>query len=173
MATTSISLSPPDFLSVPKPKSCLFLRRNNSYLPLASPTTISSKRTIILQYPLQRSRRKNIQIWRIYAIPDEAALPSEANPLENSQKIVSSSGDDGVNYFISILLFIAFIGLSILTVGIIYIAVTDFLQKREKEKFEKEAAAQKKSGGKKKKVRARAGPRGFGQKIEAEEEVDD
>ncbi|KAH7542415.1 hypothetical protein FEM48_Zijuj02G0071000 [Ziziphus jujuba var. spinosa] len=159
MATTSISLSPPDFLSVPKPKSCLFLRPNNSYLPLASPTTISSKRTIILQYPIQRSRRKNIQIWRIYAIPDEAALPSEANPLENSQQIVSSSGDDGVNYFISILLFIAFIGLSILTVGvksmnfsnIIYIAVTDFLQKREKEKFEKEAAAQKKSGGKKKK----------------------
>lgn len=53
---------------------------------------------------------------------------------------------------------------------VIYIAVTDFLQKREKEKFEKEEAAQKKSGGKKKKVRARAGPRGFGQKIEVVED---
>lgn len=50
---------------------------------------------------------------------------------------------------------------------VIYIGVTDFLQKREKEKFEKEeAAANKKKGGKKKKVRPRAGPRGFGQKIE-------
>ena len=54
---------------------------------------------------------------------------------------------------------------------VIYIAVTDFLQKREKEKFEKEEAANKKSGKKKKvKVKARAGPRGFGQKVEQEED---
>ena len=52
---------------------------------------------------------------------------------------------------------------------VVYIAVTDFLQKREKEKFEKEEeATNKKKGGKKKKVRARTGPRGFGQKIEEE-----
>lgn len=49
---------------------------------------------------------------------------------------------------------------------VIYIAVTDFLQKREREKYEKEEAANKKKNGKKKKVRARAGPRGFGQKID-------
>ena len=51
--------------------------------------------------------------------------------------------------------------------------VTDFLQKREKEKFEKEEAANK-SGKKKKKkgVRARAGPRGFGQKIDEDEDDD-
>ena len=53
---------------------------------------------------------------------------------------------------------------------VIYIAVTDFLQKREKEKFEKEEAANKKKKAGKKKVRAKAGPRGFGQKIEEEDE---
>lgn len=55
----------------------------------------------------------------------------------------------------------------------IYIGVTDFLQKREKEKFEKEEAGKKKKSGKKKKVRARDGPRGFGQKVEEEEEDDE
>lgn len=54
---------------------------------------------------------------------------------------------------------------------VIYIALTDFLQKREKEKFEKEEAGKKKSG-KKKKVKAKGGPKGFGQKIEEEEEED-
>lgn len=53
---------------------------------------------------------------------------------------------------------------------IIYIAVTDFLQKREREKFAKEEAANKRKGGKKGRIgsRARGGPRGFGQKIEEE-----
>lgn len=57
----------------------------------------------------------------------------------------------------------------------IYIAVTDFLTKREREKFEKEEAAKKKKkGGKRGKVRARAraGPRGFGQKIQEEDDDD-
>ena len=56
---------------------------------------------------------------------------------------------------------------------VIYIAVTDFLQKREREKFEKEEAANKKKNGKKKKVRARAGPRGFGQKIDDDDGYED
>lgn len=54
---------------------------------------------------------------------------------------------------------------------VIYLGVQDFLQKREREKFEKEEAEnKKKKGDKKGKVKARAGPRGFGQKIEEEEE---
>lgn len=53
---------------------------------------------------------------------------------------------------------------------VVYIAVTDFLQKREKEKFEKdEAAKKKKKSGKKGQVRARAGPRGFGQKVDEDD----
>lgn len=57
---------------------------------------------------------------------------------------------------------------------VIYIAVTDFLQKREREKFDKEEAAKKKKkGGKKGRVRARAGPRGFGQRVDEDEDEDD
>lgn len=57
---------------------------------------------------------------------------------------------------------------------VIYIAVTDFLQKREREKFEKEEATKKKKkGGRKRAVRARSGPRGFGQKIDEDYDDDD
>lgn len=47
-----------------------------------------------------------------------------------------------------------------------YIGVTEFLGKREREKFEKEEAAKKSKKSGKKATRAKAGPRGFGQKIE-------
>ncbi|CAN4124802.1 unnamed protein product [Withania somnifera] len=112
-----------------------------------------------------------IRKWRVSAISDNFSL-SEANLDETADQIVSTTGDDGVSTVISSLLFIAFIGLSVLTIGVIYIAVTDFLQKREKEKFEKEEAAKKKKSGRKGKIvaRARSGPRGFGQKVE---EVED
>lgn len=50
--------------------------------------------------------------------------------------------------------------------------MTDFFVKRERDKFEKEEAAKKKRSGKKGKPRARAGPRGFGQKNE-EDDYDD
>lgn len=54
--------------------------------------------------------------------------------------------------------------------------MTDFLQKKEGEKFEKEEAAKrkKKSGKKGKGVRAgaRGGPRGFGQKIEEDDDFE-
>ena len=55
---------------------------------------------------------------------------------------------------------------------IIYLGVTDFLQKRETEKLKKEDESKKK-GGKKRKVRVRSGPRGFGQKIDEVDEFDD
>lgn len=53
--------------------------------------------------------------------------------------------------------------------------MTDFLQKRERDKFEKEEAARKKRTGKKSKIgaRSKAGPRGFGQKIEEFDDDDD
>lgn len=92
-------------------------------------------------------------------------MPLEANPVENSDQIVASSGDDGVSAIVSVLLFLAFIALSLLTIGVIYIAVTDFLQKRESDKFAKEEEARnKKKRSKNRRVRARAGPRGFGKK---------
>lgn len=60
-----------------------------------------------------------------------------------------------------------------LSLQVIYIAVTDYLQKREREKFEKEETAKKTKGNKKRKVKARAGPRGFGQKIDEVDDDDD
>ncbi|XP_062085010.1 uncharacterized protein LOC133791121 [Humulus lupulus] len=168
-ATTSISLSPPDFISILHHKPCLFLKPHKQSLSLISPiTTFSSKKTQTFHNPLHKIRKHNNPIWRIYATAGETP-PLEATPLESSQQIVST-GDDATANIISALLFIAFVALSVVTIGVIYIGVTDFLQKREREKFEKEEAVQSKKGGKKKKVKARTGPRGFGQKIEEEED---
>ncbi|KAH9614880.1 hypothetical protein KSS87_008500, partial [Heliosperma pusillum] len=87
----------------------------------------------------------------------------------------TSNADNGVSTIISTLLFLAFIALSILTIGVVYIAVTDFLLNREKDKFEQEEEAKKKkkSGKKKVGVRARGGPRGFGQKIDEDFDFED
>ncbi|KAI3682453.1 hypothetical protein L1987_82444 [Smallanthus sonchifolius] len=109
----------------------------------------------------------------ISATPNGVFLLSEAKPPENSDQIVSAVADngDGISVVIQLLLAVAFFGLSVLTIGVIYIAVTDFLQKREKEKFEKEEAEKAKKGGKKKRVRPRVGPKGFGQKIDDDDDL--
>ncbi|PSS09418.1 Glucan endo-1,3-beta-glucosidase btgC [Actinidia chinensis var. chinensis] len=167
MATTYLcpSLSSHSLSSILNPKPRNSLSIHISSLSLTSPLPLSSRRRAI---PFQNPHEiplKTAQIWRISAVSTDA-LPSEANPPQ-----IVSSGDDGVSNIISVLLFVAFVGLSILTIGVMYIAVTDFLQKREREKFEKEETSKKKKDVKKRKVRARTGPRGFGQKIE--EELDD
>ncbi|XP_051147852.1 uncharacterized protein LOC127262993 [Andrographis paniculata] len=114
-------------------------------------------------------------IWRRFSSASSQFLLAEATSIDESAEIVPPSADVS-STIISGLLFIAFIGLSILTVGVIYIAVTDFLQKREKDRFEKEEAAanRKKKRGRKGvgASRTRGGPRGFGQKL-AEDEEDD
>ncbi|KAG7010536.1 hypothetical protein SDJN02_27330, partial [Cucurbita argyrosperma subsp. argyrosperma] len=120
-----------------------------------SPTNISRSESS----PAESSKR--ISIWRLHATSEETLASESAALVEKSKEIVS-----GVSTVTSVLLFVAFIGLSILTIGVIYIAVTDFLQKREKEKFEKEEAANNKKSGKRKKMKAKAGSKGFGQKID-------
>ncbi|TKY48394.1 hypothetical protein E2542_SST25812 [Spatholobus suberectus] len=137
-------------------------------LPSTSPVTIPSKNFILFHSPLQQNNR-----LRPILPPPAAAedvISSAETAVDATEQLVSNP-DDGVATVVSTLFFFAFIGLSIITIGVIYLAVTDFLQKREKEKFEKEEATKK--GKKKKKVgRARAGPRGFGQKA-VEDEDDD
>lgn len=97
-------------------------------------------------------------------------MPPEAT-VEKAQQIIPAAAEDSAaSTVVSALLVVAFIGLSILTIGVIYLAVQDFLRKREREKFEKEDAEKKKKGGKKAKAKARTGPRGFGQKIEEDED---
>ncbi|CAK7331470.1 unnamed protein product [Dovyalis caffra] len=176
MAMTScsiISLPPPPLLSISKtkhPHSSLHSHNKalTFTLPLSLSTSLSSKRTV----PCKEIHRRSTQIWRIYATPEQV-LPSDTTPLESSQQIVSTTNDDGVGAIISVLLFVAFAALSILTIGVIYLGVTDFLQKRETEKLQKEQDSKKKKGGKKRKERARSGPRGFGQKIDEDDEIDD
>ncbi|XP_028775713.1 uncharacterized protein LOC114732585 [Neltuma alba] len=123
-------------------------------------------RTLLtLNHPFLPISHPSTNLRRIRASPPCAA-PSESTVVQTAQDIVSATdSDDGVSSVISALLFAAFIGLSILTLGVIYLGVTDFLQKREKDKFEKEEAANTGKQKKKKKVRVRAGPKGFGQKI--------
>ncbi|CAD5166626.1 unnamed protein product [Musa acuminata subsp. malaccensis] len=110
------------------------------------------------------------------SVAAEDAIPPEIIPTAAEESAAST--------VVSALLFVAFIGLFMLTVGVIslaqlqsppvalviYLAVQDLLQKRERDKFEKEEAEKTKKGGKKAKAKARTGPRGFGQKIEEDEE---
>ncbi|XVF05476.1 hypothetical protein REPUB_Repub05bG0175400 [Reevesia pubescens] len=182
MATiTNIPISLPSLPPLPstsKPRS--HFSRNththNSYLVFSSPLSLSttSRRAIHFINPFEINPQKkghSNKLWITFATPEEV-LQSDSTPLDNSQQIVSSTGDEGVATIIQSLLFIAFIALTILTIGVIYIAVQDFLQKRQKEKFEKEEAANKKNGKKKKKViRAKAGPKGFGQKIDEDDDI--
>ncbi|CAN7125933.1 uncharacterized protein LOC103855266 [Brassica rapa] len=127
------------------------------------------------------SKRKKIlsssdrQLWRLCAATPEEIVSSDTS--SSSEAIVSGGGgggQDGVALIIQVLLIAAFLALSVLTIGVVYIGVTEFLGKRERDKFEKEEAAKKskKSGKKKAATRARAGPRGFGQKIEDDDDID-
>lgn len=45
-------------------------------------------------------------------------MAAETNPIETTQQIVATTSDDGVSITISVLLFIAFVGLTILTIGV-------------------------------------------------------
>ncbi|KAH6766133.1 transmembrane protein [Perilla frutescens var. hirtella] len=156
-------LSPLSLSLVFKPKPLYLFTAQKPFSPLRSSSPA-----------LPTSSNLNLpKRWKISGVNYDFLL-SEANPVENSQEIVATS-DDGVSTIISSLLFVAFVGLSVLTIGVIYIAVTDFLQKREGEKLEKEEAAKKKRSGKRGKLRARSrgGPRGFGQKIEDDNDDDD
>ncbi|GAV78294.1 hypothetical protein CFOL_v3_21762 [Cephalotus follicularis] len=165
MATTSIYLSLSPFVSKFRPQHHNSLSTHISPCQLTSPLSFSTlKRNIYFHHPIHRNPHKSNQIWTTSAT-NEDVLPSDSTSLELTQQIVTSTGDDGTSRIISVLLFMAFLALSILTIGVIYIAVADFLQKRERDKFEKEEAAKKKSK-KKGKVRDRTGPRGFGQKSE-------
>ncbi|KAK8484963.1 hypothetical protein V6N13_082488 [Hibiscus sabdariffa] len=146
----------------------------NSYLPFPSSSLSLSRKPFLSHssFESNNGKRRKSKLWVTLATP-EGVLPSDSIPLDNSQQIVSTTGDEGVATVIQALLFVAFVALTILTIGVIYIAVQDFLGKREREKFEKEESAKNKNKNKngKKKVRARAGPRGFGQKVDEDEDI--
>ncbi|XP_010920532.1 uncharacterized protein [Elaeis guineensis] len=162
----AVTISPSLLPHVSAPNSLFYSTSKiaNSTLPPPSSALLRP-----LYYHFGRVSTKRSQLGRVSAASGDV-LPSEAT-IEKAQQIPPAAAQDGgVSTVVSALLLIAFISLSILTIGVIYLAVQDFLQKREREKFEKEEAAKKKKSGKKGKVKARAGPRGFGQKIEEDDD---
>ncbi|CAJ1955678.1 unnamed protein product [Sphenostylis stenocarpa] len=153
----------------------------HSYLPLRTTTIPSLSSTSFITTPPKRFILFHNPLRPLLLVPPPAAAEDVISTAESTVDAVEQlypTTDKGVATVVSALFFLAFLGLSAITIGVIYLAVVDFLQKREKEKFEKEEASKK---GKKKKKnkrvvgRARAGgPRGFGQKfVEEEEEKDD
>ncbi|XWS53097.1 hypothetical protein CRYUN_Cryun11dG0128500 [Craigia yunnanensis] len=138
MATNiPISLtSLPPFPSISKPRSHFSQNTHNSSLVFTSPLSLSTtpRQNIHFHNPIGRNHQKNNLYWKTFATPEEV-LPSDSTPLDNSQQIVPSTGDEGVATIIQALLLVAFVALTILTIGFIYIAVQDFLEKREREKI--------------------------------------
>lgn len=156
------------------PKIATFLSTSSSSSSLHFNTRFYSLPTTSSFSPIiTTTTRKSIYFQRkskLWPNPVAATAVEDA-AIDASEQLASSTAtDDGVSIIVSALFFIAFIGLSVITIGVIYLAVTDFLTKREKEKFEKEEAA---SGKKKRKRKVvRAGPKGFGQKIVQTEDDD-
>ncbi|XVF68827.1 hypothetical protein PTKIN_Ptkin11bG0032300 [Pterospermum kingtungense] len=171
---TNIPISLPNSLlplpSTSKPRSHFSQNttHNSSLIFTHLSLSTTPTQTIHFSRPIERNHQRKSLSWQAFATPEEVLPPPDSTPLDNSQEIVSSTGDEGVATIIQALLLVAFIALTILTIGAIYIGVQDFVEKREREKYEKEEAENKKNGKKKKKkkVTARAGPRGFGQKID-------
>lgn len=116
-STTSISLSLPISLSS---SNLLPTLRSSSSPPFPSSTALSCRPTLPLLNPLRQNRQKQLSFSSIHAATSEQTLASDSAALvaEKSQDIVGSTNDDGVSTIISVLLFIAFIGLSILTIGV-------------------------------------------------------
>ncbi|KAG6547079.1 hypothetical protein Mapa_011329 [Marchantia paleacea] len=84
--------------------------------------------------------------------------------------VVDASGQGGevaADTVLSFLFTAAFVGLSILTIGVIYLSVSDFLEKRERDAMAKTAGSDKeKLGAPVTQKGDRLMPKGFGKKVE-------
>lgn len=101
------------------------------------------------------------------AVQSSAEIAKAAAP----QAIVADTGDG--NLIVNILGTASFIGLSLLTIGVVYLAVTDFLEKRksdeETKKLNEEMANAKKKQTGSFTAAGRGGAKGFGKKQQEEE----
>ncbi|KAK7402203.1 hypothetical protein VNO78_14271 [Psophocarpus tetragonolobus] len=130
----------------------------------------NSKRFIPFHSPILQ--HKTVPLPRPI-LPPPPAAEDVISSAETASEQLYKTTDQGVATVVSSLFFIAFIALSAITLGVIYLAVTDFLQKSEKDKFEKEEASKVKSKKKNNKLGGpRAGPRGFGQKVSQDPDDD-
>lgn len=120
MAASSAPLSPsPLSLSLSlrlKPRPLNLLAAQKPFSPLSPPPLPQSRRlynpNLHEAYTSKATKR-----WEISAVNSNFSI-SEASAVDISQDIVGASGNDGVSTIISSLLLIAFVGLTILTVGV-------------------------------------------------------
>lgn len=129
MATSSMFPSSPPLTCIFKPRTSYPLKPCDLSLHLTPslilPTTLHSKRTIFYRHPPHKISQRNNWIWRISATSEDV-LPSDA-PIETTQQLISTD-ESGVSTIISVLLFIAFLGLSVLTIGVKYLLILFFLK---------------------------------------------
>ncbi|XP_038992802.1 uncharacterized protein LOC120116359 [Hibiscus syriacus] len=80
-----------------------------------NPSSLSlSTKPIPFHSTNNRKKKNSSKLWITLATPQEV-LPSDSTPLEQT---VSTTGDEGVANVIQALLFVAFVALTILTVGV-------------------------------------------------------
>ncbi|KAK9176091.1 hypothetical protein WN944_028104 [Citrus x changshan-huyou] len=127
-SSSSISLSrPPIITSILNPKpSRHFHRCTVSFSTIYCSHTELAAKAIHFHNPCRGIAQKRSKIWRSNATSGEV-LPTESTPLETSQEMVSSTGDESLSSVISVLLFAAFIALSILTIGVNFVFFTIYL----------------------------------------------
>ncbi|MBA0790498.1 hypothetical protein Gohar_015143 [Gossypium harknessii] len=113
---SSMPISLPNLPSLPSISKSTSVNTQSSSLLFPSSLSLSTKP--ILFHPNSHQKKKGSKLWITLATPEEV-LPSDSTPLDNSQQIVSSTGDEGVATVIQALLFVAFVALSILTIGVI------------------------------------------------------
>ncbi|KAL3678961.1 hypothetical protein R1sor_021917 [Riccia sorocarpa] len=82
----------------------------------------------------------------------------------------AQAADGAADALLGVLFTAAFIGLSILTIGVLYLSVTEWLEKRERDALAKVAGSeQDKLGAPVKDKLGRFAPKGFGKKVEKSE----
>lgn len=115
MATSLFPSSSSPHLSIFKLKPFAPLKITAVSSPAAASLLSKSSQRTVRSGSSEGAAERNPRAgsWRLRAAAEDA--------LESSQQIVSSGGDDGVSSVVSVLLFIAFVGLSILTIGVMLI----------------------------------------------------
>lgn len=129
-ASSALLSSPPALTLIPKRKPSNFINAHHSFSrsnnPIFGfPSTQISTRTLNSGNSSSAASLKPIRNWK-YSAGSGNYLLSEVSTEENLQEVVSTT-DDGVSTVISTLLFIAFIGLAILTVGVNFTLILTFL----------------------------------------------
>ncbi|CAM0872490.1 unnamed protein product [Alopecurus aequalis] len=126
-------------------------------LPLAPPA-IPGPAVFSKQYAnSRRARNAGGAMGHLRLVRRLRPVAAALEEVEQTEEMMRVAADDDTitATVVSGLLTIAFVGLSLLTIGVIYLAVQDFLQNRESEKFEREEAERQKEEAKKKRAKAR------------------